>query len=170
MPWAATADVEHRTVHDGSLVMEDVPEIPDDVVVDLMRFQNIRAAGFRAWTADGAGIYVRAWTDDGAGIYVSTGFGDVDSIHRVDMPGGARHQLTFYREPVSEVTRRPGGSQLLFTRDAGGSEPVERRSENADRRRVPEYRRRLGPRRPAHCLPEHAAQWRGERCLGYGPL
>ena len=110
MPLAATADVEHRTVHDGSLVMEDVPEIPDDVVVDLMRFQNIRAAGFRAWTADGAGIYV------------STGFGDVDSIHRVDMPGGARHQLTFYREPVSEVTRRPGGSQLLFTRDAGGSE------------------------------------------------
>jgi dipeptidyl aminopeptidase/acylaminoacyl peptidase len=90
--------------------MEDVPEIPDDVVVDLMRFQNIRAAGFRAWTADGTGIYV------------STGFGDVDSIHRVDMPGGARHQLTFYREPVSGITRQPGGSQLLFTRDAGGSE------------------------------------------------
>lgn len=106
----ASADVERRTLHDGSLVMEGVPEIPDDVVIDLMRFQNIRAAGFLAWTADGNGIYV------------STGFGDVDSIHRVDMPGGARHQLTFYREPVSGVTRRPGGTRLLFTRDAGGSE------------------------------------------------
>ncbi|MCP4301895.1 MAG: S9 family peptidase [Gammaproteobacteria bacterium] len=90
--------------------MEDIPEIPVDVVVDLMRFQNIRAAPFRAWTPDGNGIYV------------STGFGDVDAIHRVDMPGGARHQITFYREPVRGVARQPGGKRLLFTRDAGGSE------------------------------------------------
>ena len=90
--------------------MEDIPDIPKDVFVSLMRFQNIRAASFRAWT------------QDGDGIFVSTGFGDVDSIHRVDMPGGARHQLTFYNEPVGGVAKRPGGEQLLFTRDVGGSE------------------------------------------------
>ena len=110
MPWAAIAEVERRTLHDGNLVVENVPEIPIDLVVDLMRFQNIRAAGFRAWTPDGEGIYV------------ATGFGDVDSLHLVEMPGGARHQITFYREPVRDVTRRPGGPELLFTRDAGGSE------------------------------------------------
>ncbi len=109
-PAVALSDVERRTLHDGTLVMEDVPEIPIDLVVDLMRFQNIRAAGFRAWAPDGNGIFV------------ATGFGDVDSLHRVEMPGGARHQITFYREPVREVTRRPGGQELLFTRDAGGSE------------------------------------------------
>ena len=100
LPMAALADVDRRTLNDGNLVLEDIPEIPVEVVVDLMRYQNIRAAGFRAFTADGKGIYV------------STGFGDVDSLHRVDMPGGARNQLTFYREPVSQVTRRPGGSEL----------------------------------------------------------
>lgn len=97
-------------MNDGNLVLEDIPEIPIDVVVDLMRYQNIRAANFRAFSADGSSIYV------------STGFGDVDSLHRVDMPGGARNQITFYREPVSSVTRRPGSEQLYFLRDAGGSE------------------------------------------------
>ena len=107
---AAFADVERRTINDGNLVLEDVPEIPIDVVVDLMRFQNIRSARFRTFSADGESVYV------------STGFGDVDSLHRVDMPGGARNQITFYREPVSGVTRRPESEQLFFLRDAGGSE------------------------------------------------
>ena len=109
-PVTVLADVDRRTLNNGNLVLEDIPEIPVEVVVDLMRYQNIRAAGFRAFTPDGNGIYV------------STGFGDVDSLHRVDMPGGARNQLTFYREPVSQVTRRPGGAELLFARDAGGNE------------------------------------------------
>jgi len=107
---APADEVQRRVANDGNLIMEDIPEIPTEVVIDLMRFQNIRAAGFRAWTPDGAGIYV------------STGFGDVESIHRVDMPGGARQQITFYRDPVSDVTRQPGGDRLLFTRDSGGSE------------------------------------------------
>ena len=109
-PAVAFSDVERRTLHDGNLVMEDVPEIPAGVIDDLTRYQNVRGASFRAWTPDGSGIYV------------STRFADVDSIHRVDMPGGARRQITFYREPVGAVTRQPGGSRLLFTRDAGGSE------------------------------------------------
>ncbi len=106
----ALADVERRTLNDGQLVLEDVPEIPREIFISLLRYQNVRAAGFRAWT------------EDGKGIYVSTGFGDVNSIHRVDKPLGARHQLTFYDEPVAGVSRQPGGRKLLFTRDVGGSE------------------------------------------------
>ena len=109
-PLSASADVERRTMNDGNLVLEDVPEIPIDVVVDLMRYQNIRAANFRAFSADGNSIYV------------ATGFGEVDSLHRVDMPKGARNQITFYREPVSGVSRRPESEQLYFLRDVGGSE------------------------------------------------
>ena len=107
---AAAADVDRRTLHDGNLVLEDVPAIPDEIIDSLNRYQNVRAARFRAWT------------DDGTGIYVSTGFGDVDSIHRVDMPGGARRQITFYNEPVGDVQRQPQSGTLLFTRDVGGSE------------------------------------------------
>jgi len=109
-PMLVSADVDRRTLHDGTLVIEEIPEIPIEVVVDLMRYQNIRSATFRAFTPDGDGMYV------------STRFGDVDSLHRVDMPGGARNQITFYREPVGGVTRRPGSDLLYFMRDAGGNE------------------------------------------------
>jgi len=99
-----------RTTNNGNLVMEDIPEIPNEIVDSLNRYQNVRSASFRDWTADGSGIYI------------STRFGDVNQVHRVDMPGGARHQVTFYDEPIGGVARQPGGSNVIFTRDAGGSE------------------------------------------------
>jgi dipeptidyl aminopeptidase/acylaminoacyl peptidase len=107
---SAAAEVKQRTANNGNLVMEDVPEIPAQIVADLNRYQNVRSAAVRAWSADGSSLYV------------STRFGDVSNLHRVDMPGGARHQVTFFDEPVGQVTRRPGDSMLTFTRDAGGSE------------------------------------------------
>ncbi len=106
----ASAEVETRTVNDGQLVMEDIPEIPNAIVGALNRYQNVRAAGFRDWS------------HDGRSIYVTTGFGDVDSLHRVDMPGGARSQITFFDEPIGDISRQPGGRKIIFTRDAGGSE------------------------------------------------
>lgn len=99
-----------RTVNNGNLVMEDIPDIPAEIVSDLNRYQNVRSASFREWT------------EDGRGMYISTRFGDVSQIHRVDMAGGARTQVTFYNEPIGDVTRQPGGRNIIFTRDAGGSE------------------------------------------------
>ena len=107
---ALAAEPVVRTANDGNLVMYDIPPIPEDIVDDLNRYQNVRSAEFRDWTADGSGMYV------------STRFGDVNQIHRVDMAGGARHQITFYKEPIGGVSRQPGGSSVIFTRDAGGSE------------------------------------------------
>ncbi len=104
------ADVDRRTLNNGNLILEDIPEIPKELFLDVYRYQNVRAAAFRAWTADSKAIYV------------STGFGDVDSLHRVDMPLGARRQITFYDEPIGGVVAQPAADQLLFTRDAGGSE------------------------------------------------
>lgn len=106
----AEAEVAARTLNNGNLILEDVPEIPDELFRDLFRYQNVRAAAFRDWSLDGESIYV------------STGFGDVDSLHRVDMPQGARRQITFFTEPVSGVSRRPGSDKLVFRRDTGGSE------------------------------------------------
>lgn len=109
-PQSHASGVERRVVNDGKLVMEDVPEIPEGIVESLNRYQNVRSAVFRAWS------------DDGASLYITTRFGDVDQIHRVSMPGGARRQLTYYREPIGEVKRQPDGAALAFTRDAGGNE------------------------------------------------
>lgn len=102
--------VDSTTLNDGNLVLEDIPAIPQEVVDDLNRFQNVRSASVIDWTADGKSLYI------------STRFAEVEQIHRVDMPGGARHQLTFFDEPVGGVERQPNSSLLTFTQDAGGSE------------------------------------------------
>lgn len=107
---SALADIESRTLNNGNLVLEDIPEIPREIIDDLNRHQNIRSARFRGWSADSQSIFV------------ATGFGDVDSLHRVDLPLGARRQLTFFDEPMGRVVRQPGRERMLFTRDAGGSE------------------------------------------------
>jgi dipeptidyl aminopeptidase/acylaminoacyl peptidase len=106
----AADSIQRTEANNGNLIMEDIPAIPDDIVSDLNRFQNVRSASFRDWT------------ENGQGVYISTRFADVSQIHRVDMPGGARQQITFYKEPVGGVSRQPGGRALIFTRDTGGSE------------------------------------------------
>jgi len=107
---AAADTVERRVLNNGNLVLEDVPEIPQELRRELYRWQEVRSAA------------LRAWSPDSEGVYVSTGFGSVDALHRIEMPMGARKQQTFYQEPVGQVRRRPGSGQLVFTRDAGGSE------------------------------------------------
>jgi len=106
----ALADVARSEANSGNLVMEDIPAIPQSVVADLNRYQNVRSAGFQAWTTDGEGMFV------------TTRFGDVSQIHHVGHAGGARTQITFFEEPTGGVSRQPQGSKMIFTMDAGGSE------------------------------------------------
>jgi Tol biopolymer transport system component len=107
---AALADISRSEANNGNLVMEDIPGIPQSVVSDLNRYQNVRYGSFQAWT------------EDGEGIFVTTRFGNVSQIHHVGHPGGARTQITFFDEPAGSVSRQPNGSRMVFTMDAGGSE------------------------------------------------
>jgi len=107
---ATAADVTRRVANEGQLVMEDVPPIPDDIVDSLNRYQNVRSARFRGWQSDGDGIFI------------TTRFADVDQLHRVDFAAGARQQITYSDEPMGDIAKQKNGSQLIFTRDAGGSE------------------------------------------------
>ncbi len=113
LPAASAAEPDVRKANNGNVVLEDIPEIPRSVVDSLNRYQNIR------------GAYFDAWMKDGKSIYITTRFGDVSQLHRVDMPGGARRQLTFFQEPIGAVVRQPGGNLLSFTRDAGGNEQAQ---------------------------------------------
>ena len=103
------ADTE-RTANSGNLVMQDVPEIPQQIVDDLNRYQNVRSAPFRDFS------------QDGNTLNISTRFGDVSQLHKVEKPGGARQQLTFFKEPIGSVSRQPDSEMIAFTMDAGGSE------------------------------------------------
>lgn len=106
-------DVERRTLNDGQLVLEDIPEIPDSLVQALNRYQHVRGAGFRDWTFNGQSIFL------------STRFAEVRQLHRIDQPGGARHQLTFFPEPFGSLRRSPRDDTLLYSMDAGGNENAQ---------------------------------------------
>jgi len=107
---ASAAEVQRRTANDGQLVMEDIPPIPASLGHTINRYQNIRSAR------------ISAWSEDSKSIYIKTRFGPVSQIHRVDIPGGARTQLTFAEEPVGEVAAQPKGDLLALTRDRDGDE------------------------------------------------
>ncbi|GAB4192033.1 MAG: S9 family peptidase [Wenzhouxiangellaceae bacterium] len=106
----AVAEIDTRVVNNGNMVLQSVPPIPAEIGEEFKRYQNVRSAR------------VYDWSQDSASLYIGTRFADVLQIHRVDQPGGARRQLTWFDEPVREVNRRPGTTQLSFTMDSGGSE------------------------------------------------
>ncbi len=77
-------------------------------------YMNSRGASFVDWLPDG-------------GMLIATRFGDVEQLHRVAAPLGAREQLTFYREPVTNA-RSPQSavaSGFVFLRDQGGNENAQ---------------------------------------------
>jgi dipeptidyl aminopeptidase/acylaminoacyl peptidase len=107
---AVCSDSTDRTVNNGQLILQGVPEISPAFVARLNQYQNTRSAGFLGWTEDGNGMYIR------------TRFGEVPQIHHVPGPGGVRRQLTWFEDPVMQVERRDKGRELAFTRDHGGAE------------------------------------------------
>ncbi|MDH4211321.1 MAG: S9 family peptidase [candidate division WOR-3 bacterium] len=95
-----------------NLLLENIPEIPIQVVSRLQPYQNVRAASFQDWLPQDAGILIR------------TRFGESSQIHVVESPGGMRRQITFFDEPVDEcrVCPDPRKTVLLFTKDSAGNE------------------------------------------------
>jgi len=106
----SATEVQRRTANDGQLLLEDIPSFPPSLAQTLNRYQNIRSAR------------IIGWSEDSNSIYIKTRFGPVSQLHRVEIPGGARIQLTFADEPVGEVISQPKGELLALTRDQGGDE------------------------------------------------
>lgn len=106
-------DIHRRAINNGNLLLEDIPEIPEATINELERYQNTRSAPFEAWAGNGQSLYI------------TTRFADVSQIHRIDKPGGARTQLTFFKEPIGGVSRQENGDKIAFTMDAGGSENTQ---------------------------------------------
>src|SRR5690606_4453403 len=84
--WAGMANPTPttRTLNNGQLILEDVPEIPPGLVNRLQQYQEVRSAQFVDWV------------EGGKGMLILTRFGELNQIHRVDFQGGARHQLTYF--------------------------------------------------------------------------
>jgi dipeptidyl aminopeptidase/acylaminoacyl peptidase len=62
-------------------------------------------------------------SDDGKQVLISTRFAEVSQLHVVEMPLGARTQLTFTPEPIFQGVFLPGNPNILFyLQDVGGGE------------------------------------------------
>lgn len=105
-----TAQVERK--EQGSLVIENIPEIPQQLKDRIFQYQSTRSASFQDWLHN----------DDG--ILISTRFGETSQFHKVKFPGGSREQITFFNEPVGGATICPDVNKniFLFTKDVGGGE------------------------------------------------
>ena len=94
-----------------SIVPEDVPKIPTSLVETAGRYGAYRSAGL----AD--------WNPTTREMLIATRFGDTSQLHLVSAPGGARCQLTFYSDAVTNGRFHPnGGDYIVFSKDMGGGE------------------------------------------------
>ena len=90
--FVAQAAVETR----GNLVLDNIPAVDSPLTARLDDYLNSRGASFVDWLPDG--------------MLIATRFGDVEQLHRVAGPLGAREQLTFSKEPVT-VARAPHSAE-----------------------------------------------------------
>jgi len=143
------ADVERVTR--GNLAIEGIPEISPELVQRLRRYQSSRNAVFTGWTADGK-------------ITISTRFGNTNQLHLIDHPMGARRQLTFFDEPVTNGNWSQTGARkgVAFTRDVGGDENYQLEyldPASADPIRLTDGRGRAGSGVWSHDGTQYAFPW-----------
>ena len=94
-----------------NLVLDGIPPVPASVAEATRRYTEFR------WAA------LLDWHPGKPEILISTRFANTPQVHRVISPGGARTQLTFAPEPVTQAVYEPRtGRYLLFLKDVGGNE------------------------------------------------
>src|SRR5881275_83657 len=94
-----------------NLVVENIPPIPVSVGEKANQYGEFRAANL----AD--------WHPTRREMLITTRFADVPEIHLVKTPGGARSQLTFFRDRVQAARYQPkSGNYFIFSSDKGGGE------------------------------------------------
>lgn len=94
----------------AALTAEDMPSIPLDLAEQVRPYLEARGAAFAGWDPK-----TRA-------VLISTRFANVPQLHRVDMPMGARTQISFEAEPVSGGFAPAKGDIIVVAKDRGGDE------------------------------------------------
>src|SRR5580700_2757496 len=94
-----------------ALILENIPPIPASIAARATRYTDFRTAS------------MYGWRPQKREILIGTRFGDTNQVHQVAMPGGARTQLTFFPDRVTDASYQPHkGDYFLFRKDVGGGE------------------------------------------------
>ena len=94
-----------------NLVVEGLPALPASLAERVGRYTEFRSAT------------LASWHPTRREMLVATRFGDTPQVHMVKMPGGARTQMTFFRERITGALYQPkAGNYFVFSRDTGGNE------------------------------------------------
>jgi dipeptidyl aminopeptidase/acylaminoacyl peptidase len=109
---AQTATPQSAVVKPGdNLVLENIPPIPVSIAEQTARYGDARSASLFSWHP------VKRE------MLIGTRFGEVQQVHFVHMPGGAREQLTFFPDRVLSAAFDPvTGESFVFSKDIGGGE------------------------------------------------
>jgi dipeptidyl aminopeptidase/acylaminoacyl peptidase len=110
---AARAGAATRVEH-GTLTYDNIPAVSPGLVDEVGAYLDARQATPLGWSPKGE-------------LLITTRFGDVPQLHVVGVAGGARRQLTFHREPITEAAYSPdpGRNAYVYLEDVGGNENAQ---------------------------------------------
>jgi len=98
-----------------NLVVEGIPPIPTSLVDQIGRYTESRVAG------------MSSWHPIKREMLIVTRFADTYQIHLVKFPGGARTQLTFFKDGARGASYQPTrGDYFVFSKDSGGDENYQK--------------------------------------------
>ena len=112
---ALSAVAQEKFVVPGdNMTLDGIPPIPMAIANDASRYGQYRSASFARWHPQRLEMLV------------TTRFANTAQVHRVAGPGAAREQVTFFDEPIRDVSSYaeggPNGDFFTFLRDEGGDE------------------------------------------------
>jgi dipeptidyl aminopeptidase/acylaminoacyl peptidase len=113
-PLLANSEVQAASRVERGLTFDNIPAVPADLAEKLDGYLHARQATPLGWSPKGQ-------------LLISTRFGDVDQLHLVEQAGGARRQLTFLSEPITEAAFSPDPSRnaYVYLKDVGGNENAQ---------------------------------------------
>lgn len=111
----STASADDIVVPGDNLVLQGVPAIPSKLMDEIGRYTEMRQASFASWHP------VRRE------MLILTRFADAVQVHHVKAPGGARTQLSFFKDGVHDASFQPThGDYFVFSKDTGGDENFQK--------------------------------------------
>jgi dipeptidyl aminopeptidase/acylaminoacyl peptidase len=108
---ADTSAAAVSRVERGNLIFENIPDAPAGLADNLDGYLNARQATPLGWSPKGQ-------------LLIATRFADVNQLHLVEQADGARRQLTFFSDAITEAafSPDPARSAYVFLKDVGGNE------------------------------------------------